>query len=374
MSRALLFLLLLSATTLPLFGCGPGPSGVSGPGRVPDKPNGKDIRQRGAAEFVPFAAFSADDRLLLTAFWWEVGRERPARPHGLALWEVETGKRLWQRSQQELGGQASHLAFFPDGKHILLKVGDPVKVGSIHRLKVLDAADGAEVRTFDLEANPVSCLAVSPDGKTFLAGTVVGDVLLLDASTGKEIRRMVVDGVVTSVVFSPDGKQALAACRNAGATCLWDLDKGEAVRKFLVSDHWGGPAAFAPDGRYAVLTHMDPNAPPDALVVIGTGDGRAVHSLPDDWPEAVAFTADGKRLLSAGGSKGTRLTLREVDGGQEVWSVRADWSNGIALSPDAKYTLTPLGSDANRGTRIRLTIWDGATGEVLRTIDGGGTE
>ncbi len=121
-------------------------------------------------------------------------------------------------------------------------------------------------------ANLMSSVAFSPDGKTLAAGDYDGAVTLWDVSgpaapvqLGQPITVGYTDSV-NSVAFSPDGK-TLAAGDYDGAVTLWDVS---------------GPAAPVQLG--------DP---------ITVGDSHSVDS--------VAFSPDGK-TLAAGGDDGISQT------------------------------------------------------------------
>src|SRR5207248_924097 len=66
-------------------------------------------------------------------------------------------------------------------------------------------------------------VSFSPDGRVVATCSQGMDVILWDAVTGKEIRRLLNYQTVMKTAFSPDGR-TLAAAHNAGTVLLWDVD------------------------------------------------------------------------------------------------------------------------------------------------------
>jgi WD40 repeat protein len=78
---------------------------------------------------------------------------------------------------------------------------------------VWDAVSGAEVLTLPGDG-PVLGVAISPDGKRIISGSMAGTVKVWDSATGTEFMTLVVGNRddVSSVAFSPDGKTIAAGC------------------------------------------------------------------------------------------------------------------------------------------------------------------
>ena len=133
----------------------------------------------------------------------------------------------------------------------------------------------------------LAACALAPDGKT-VAATMryEGTIRLLDAATGKEIRRFVghARGVgtrsVTRIDFSQDGKM-LASVGADGTIRLWDVATGKEIRQL---------APFDPVKRIPV-------------------------GLLGDTNPFVKFSPDGRMLVSKDGGN---LRLWEVATGKEI--------------------------------------------------------
>jgi WD40 repeat protein len=208
------------------------------------------------------------------------------------------------------------------------RYGDPPPAGATARLGPIRFRNAEAFRT----------LAYTSDGRFLVAGS--SGALILDAKTGKEVRRLGAElpNPWGPAVVSPDGRLV--------AVSGWGPDMGGAVYESATGRRLcrlGHPSqnsiatCFSPDGKILAAHNMT-----DAIDLYDPNTGKLLRSL--QWrPEApaigqymnVAFTPDGRTLISAGhGSDGIRFW--DVATGKEVRRLPGN-PNGIialALSPD----------------------------------------
>jgi hypothetical protein len=153
--------------------------------------------------------------------------------------------------------KASRLAapFLPaGGDRLLMKA---LVLGSWLALAVVSFAQGPPDKLEPVFIATGSFVAVSPDGKKVAYGQrVIGDsredvILLCDAATGKEIRRLKAPPGLRpqAAVFSPDAR-LLAVGYDEATLCLWDTAQAGEPRHLEGSDGWDGERfAFSPDGK-----------------------------------------------------------------------------------------------------------------------------
>jgi RNA polymerase sigma factor (sigma-70 family) len=112
----------------------------------------------------------------------------------------------------------AQMAVSPDGRSRVEAMQDIVRLVDVASGKILWLTKGGP--------GPL-CVAFSPDGKLVGVGNGGGDVSLIDASVGKQIRLMRGHKAgVVGVAFSPDGK-TLKSVDTGKAAVEWDLATGK---------------------------------------------------------------------------------------------------------------------------------------------------
>jgi RNA polymerase sigma factor (sigma-70 family) len=331
--------------------------------RVWDVATGRDLRrlpgeENGAAGL----AFSPDGKLLASA----------AKDGQIALYDLATGKEAARLNRPREGAPTLFLlsgvipAFSPDGKS-LAAPGPPEVVGFDLRsvLKVWDLG-GHElwtVRPGPREPAPVAA-AFSPDGKALAWATYEGTVVVTEAATGRELRRLEAGGPCR-FAFTPDGKGVVAVLVLDRAAVVWDVATGREVRRFgrarpvppagdwgIVA--WPPGAAVSPDGRTLAAAAED-----HTPLVIDLATGQDVFA-PAGHPSAVRsihYAADGKTIITRGD-----------DGAVRRWDAATGREAGRTVLPPGD-TAAPLSGDG--GTFVTaeragpVHVWDTASGKEV---------
>jgi serine/threonine protein kinase/WD40 repeat protein len=165
----------------------------------------------------------------------------------VSVWEVGTG-RLMHRLQGS--ARVIHALLFTDGGRAL--VAAPGETDLVW----WDVETGQPIRTVSLRIRP-SCLALSPDGRTVAVGFETGQIVFLDAATGREGFQVCGSPArLNGVAFSPDGR-TIAATSGDGSVQLWQPGTGA----WLFTLSRDGPQvngiAFAPDGSFLAAARHD---------------------------------------------------------------------------------------------------------------------
>jgi WD40 repeat protein len=267
-----------------------------------------------------------DADIFYTAFSPEGGSVavKPSEAGDLELWSIAAR----QKVVKEVKGPP--LALGPDGKLAI--------VGSLDdAIQTLDLSTGAVVSQTGL---PGRFAAITPSGQQLIA-TVSEEVNAVDVwelgAPGGAVLSADPGGEVVAVGLTPQGR--LTTVARKGETLIsrtWDVDTGR-EQPDLALEIAGTGAAFAPDGvSFAVRSTS-------GLEVRKTGDPQPVAKLAYPSPQAIAWSADGRYLAAA--------TEKEA----RVW----DLSN-----------LRPMGQIALPGPLAALALASG--GDTLAAVVGSG--
>jgi WD40 repeat protein len=259
------------------------------------------------------------------------------------LWGIDSGKEI---ATIRYEGDVTSAAFSPDGKYIVLGSCDKQDsnqsclAGSV---RVQETSTGKEV-THILHDDRVFTATFSPDGKYVLSGSWDRTIRVWEALTGKEIAHIKDDEIVWfSAAFSPDGRYIVSdGCDkvNSRIICIsgfihvWEALTGKEVAR-MTQDDWVRSVAFSPDGKYIVSGSMD-----RTVRVWESATGKEITQMKhDDWVESVAFSPDGKYVVSGSIDKTARVW--DAITGQEISRMtQDDGVTSVAFSPDGKYVVS----------------------------------
>jgi RNA polymerase sigma factor (sigma-70 family) len=316
--------------------------------------SGKELLpQAGPQHWVTCVAIAPDSKTAVTGGF----------DNTLRFWDLTTGQELRQLHHPR-GIMA--VAFSPDGKLLASSSFD-------RTIRLWDGATGQELRRLEGHENGVCALAFSPDGKLLVSGSDDQTVRLWDVATGQERRQLRGHtGIVRAVAFSPDGRTAVSGSYDATVR-LWDVATGRQVRVCAGHSGSVHGVAFSADGRVLVSGGLaalgafqgaGPAAGPaslaDALRLWDPATGKELRSCPGEPdPQAqhqrdvagVAISPDGRTLAAAEENGG--LVLYELATGQPRRRLEGHTgkTEAVAFSADGK-RLVSIGTD------LTALVWD----------------
>lgn len=188
---------------------------------------------------------------------------------------------VWPRD----GAAAAHVAFAAPLNTLVTLPGDRLAVGGADgALRVLDRGGEVE-RVVQVAPGPVTAAAVSADGPYLAAGSLGGEVVVLDAASLAPVRsRAAVGGPVWGLAFEPDGATLLIAGGDR-VVREWNVETGTEPGVETAAD--ADPLAeFAGDPdvgafRACVACHtLDPDDGNRAGPTLHGIFGRRIASLP----------------------------------------------------------------------------------------------
>jgi WD40 repeat protein len=309
--------------------------------------------------------------------------------------------RLWRATgRQEVAllhghtGDVTELAFTPDGRR--LASGSPD--GTV---RIWEADPHVSLPVLRGHGSYVYPVAYSPDGGWIASGSWDNTVRVWDAQTGEPVVKLPHPGVVETLAFSRDSSRLFTGCQQDDRIRVWDVATGQRqaefqgpgpMRALAISPDGTGiaaldgkgnlslleadtgrevardalgeagprwPLAWSPDGRWLAV--------PCAGPCFGLWDTRS-HQLSAQFPghdgaiHSVAFSTDGKRLVSAGLDRTVRVWEAET-GACQVLRGHTDEVFTAVFHPDGR-RIASAGRDAT------IWLWDTATGEEVVRLPG----
>jgi eukaryotic-like serine/threonine-protein kinase len=208
--------------------------------------------------------------------------------------------------------------------------------------------------------------AYSPDGKLIVTGNEAG-AFLWDATTGRQIRRF--PGpieIVHEVAFSPDGTQIVAASGQ-------EVSEGEWAYVRLWNVATGGPiwekgppqavsqVAFSPNGQMILGRSLRDEG--SFVFLWSAGTGQLLHTLTGQYEILdAAFSPDSSLVVTGCGDR--RARIWDAATGQELRVLQGHSHpvDTVVFSPDGTKVLTGSGGDST------ARLWDASSGALLQTL------
>ena len=292
--------------------------------------------------------FSPDGRQLLQTVPTEEGNKR------LSMWDATDGRRAWEYvPSQEF--DYTHGVFTPDGRQV-------VTASFADSFRVVNARDGALIRSFRGGRDVITALAMGSDGVA-VAGDRRGFVIRIDLNDGRvmsefrahndviEFLALTADAeqIVTAIAL-PDGRQAIQC---------WQAGTGERMRPLL-----GGSGEIS-----GISLH-----PGSGELFVAGPDSRvwSVAGTPARWllPKSgrvtsIAFWGGEEKVFAPLPSLEVALQRLETNALSMLWKPKEGGFHLLNVSADGR---TAAVGAAGSPSSVAWMRNPGATTEVVRSV------
>lgn len=332
----------------------------------------------------------------------------------IRIWNVATGQ-VEAAMKDDTYFTDDSVSFSPDGRHIAVSAGNKVSLW--------DVASHRKIRTFGGDVKEINLAFFSADQKKIkIAGNE--ELTVFDRYQGRFISRRTIetfdnwwtkgqnewgnrrfykvldkgyqvidsktDRVIISdatdnyptaydssrqaMIFSPDGRYALIAEKDGGEVSLLDVRNLRATVLANFPDHLSlssssGYVTFSPDGSLVAAASYSRDDERGVLGLWDTVTGKQSLKLRANKKREgfnrVAFTADGRQIITSRGGNQGIIGLWDLATGKEIRSFpgHPSFITSLALSADGKYIV----SGDWIGT---IKLWNLHNGGEIKTLKG----
>jgi WD40 repeat protein len=312
-------------------------------------------------EFLGDLRFTPDNHLQVLAMNGAV--------KGVRTWDAATGR--WLKDHVlPVDSKATRpyraVSFDRDARRVAAVLNNDSRA-----VKVWDTGSGTECATVAGLTQPVSAVALSPDGRFLATAGMIdrqdesrhgpAELVLWDVDGSGRLRRLPIEAeFVASLAFSPDGQRLAAAVlrrsRNAqpdndpAEIEIWDLAKDQIVACLTGGIGLIPSLAFDPVGSKLAAAYYHESAVRvfDAF----KGERRFQHDLGTPVTSVAFSPHDGSRLAAVGYDG--LVHLWETDSGRDVLILR-----GLGPPGSGHYNFTAHVVFSPDGRRLAANDWDG---------------
>jgi WD40 repeat protein len=225
--------------------------------------------------------------------------------------------------------------------------------------------------------DPLTIMAISPNGKTVVLGYDSGYFSILDTKTMKRVRGRDVyckpsdDDYKScewwSTEIAADGKTFMSVSKN-GCIKIWNIETGELIRQFKKLEPYIGHIRISPDSKKMFIV-----SPGFTIDIWDIETESIIKQLKGhtDYIGSIKMSPDSTKLVSTAAD----LTMKiwNVETGECMKTIsNIDVVKSFVISSDNTKIITGVSTSIpfrNSGPGNSIKIWDIVSGECIRTID-----
>jgi WD40 repeat protein/serine/threonine protein kinase len=216
-------------------------------------------------------------------------------------------------------------------------------------------------------------LDASYDGQWLAYGNIAGNgqpiIELWSIGTKEVVTRLASNGQAMSLAFDPSGRR-LAVYGDDRSVSLWDLESKKIAKRFAAAGPDGlfkGVVRFSPSGNWLAIGETDGHV---HLVDAGTCEVRISFRAASEGITALAFSPDGMLLASGSGYANSAVQLWKIPSGDSEGSLaeHTGWISALAFTPQGKALVSASADQTirvwNVGDRKQIFLLRGHLDEV----------
>ncbi len=219
--------------------------------------------------------FSPDGKLIAT------GGGDPSRSGEVKIWNADTGELI--RSLDSLHSDTVFgVRFSPDGTKLACCAADKF-------LKVINVADGKELKAFEGHTHHVLAVDWSADGKSLVTGGADNVIKVWNFETGEQVRTLQAAGKQITAVRWVPGKPEVVGAAGDKLVRTWNPDNGGIARNYGGPEDYVFGVGISKDGTRIAAGGAD-----SALFIWNGQNGQQIRKMTPPAPPTAAQTAQAK--------------------------------------------------------------------------------
>ncbi len=298
---------------------------------------------------------------------------------GLLVYQVETGRLLWQRA---LPGPASSMALSPNGEALAL--GYAIRPSRCPHVELLNGADGQglvalqERGELSSVLNDAAQTVVFGPAGALVAAALDNEIRVWDAASGRNVSAIQPPGIDTrqgiepieELAISPDGKRIAGVSGRRPAVYLWELRTGRLERTLSLARIEGsfGSIVFNGDGSLLAAGSTGP------IAIWSSRTGRLMGEIskPAAGPIGpVTFMGDGKLVVNGPGKLELWDVARRAPAPDPQWKPPAETVAAafVIRSGELVGVVADAAWDTKPGHPGRIRLIAARTGRAISDLD-----
>lgn len=284
-------------------------------------------------------------------------QEQPERPRADQLGDPLPPGALSRMGTQRFycGYQSSNVVYSPDGR--FLATSD-----TFSEIILWEAATGRELRRLRGHGSAKVAMVFSPDSKLLISTGYDAIVRFQEAATGKEIDTLTFPER-NNYIFALTSDGSMLAIARDDVVQLWDLKRRKEIRDFEAHRGSIDDLRFTADGRALLTSSRDGTR---RFWDVATGKKIRQVGSRTEHQEIVFLSPDGTILATKDWDRGKEISVWDTATGKVIQRLKTDheFYYYCAFSPDGKHL-------AYTGTDRQVGLWDVSTRKDLPALDAG---